>query len=160
MSPVVSLGSGGDSGCSRGPRPGGGGDVSRLPPGCLVAALSSPALSPALLGSFCCSSLLHSALSRSPLLLPLTHASPPRSVTPDLAAWASSGSLGSLIIPPTLPPTVVFTNKRSRAGKYLYVVYFTLNIWETTRTMYICNHPQKISNVRDASLYLSSLLSA
>ena len=123
MSPVVSLGSGGDGGCSRGARPGGGGDVSRLPPGCLVAALSSPAPSLALLGSFCCSSLLHSALSHLPLLLPLTHASPPSSVTPDLAAWASSGSLGSPIIPPTLPPIVVFTNKRSRAGGGVYSLF-------------------------------------
>ena len=52
----------------------------------------------------------------------LLTASPPRSVTPDLAAWASSGSLGSPIIPPTLPPIVVFTNKRSQAGEYLQFI--------------------------------------
>ena len=42
----------------------------------------------------------------------------------------------------------------------LSIVYFTISIWETTKTMYICNHSQKISNVCDTSLWLSSLLSA
>ena len=53
---------------------------------------------------------------------------------------------------------VVSATKGVESG--VSTVYFTIIIRETTTTMYLHNHSQKISNVCGTSLWLSSLLSA